>query len=183
LFTYPIDHEIELRLLGMENLDELFHLIDSNRLYLSEWLSWVDKHSKVENLIEFITKSRQQFAANTGFQAGIRYQNQLCGIISFHNFNWENHITSMGYWLAENYQGRGIMTRTCKALISYAFEEMKLNRVEIRCAEMNHRSRAIPERLGFTREGMIREAEWLYDHFVNHIVYSVLAAEWPELSK
>ncbi|HEX3046250.1 MAG TPA: GNAT family protein, partial [Bacillota bacterium] len=144
-----------------------------------EWLSWVDKNSKIEGVIEFINSSRQHYLSNQGFQVGIWYQNELCGLISFHNLNWENRNTSMGYWLGEKYQGRGIMTKTCKALLNYAFTELKLHRVEIRCAEMNHRSRAIPERLGFTREGMSREAEWLYDHFVNHIVYSILAEEWP----
>jgi ribosomal-protein-serine acetyltransferase len=179
LFKFQIDHEIELRLLGLEHADEFFGLIEFNRLYLREWLPWVDKNSKIEEVIDFINSSRQHYSSNQGFQAGIWYQNELCGLVSFHNFNWENKNTSMGYWLAAKYQGRGIITKTCRALITYAFGELKLNRIEIRCAEMNQRSKAIPERLGFTREGMIREAEWLYDHYVNHIVYSILAAEWP----
>jgi len=92
--------------------------------------------------------------------------------------NGANRSTSIGYWLGERFQGSGVMTKSCKALIEYAFRELKLNRVEIRCAEKNLRSRAIPERLGFVNEGMIREAEWLYDHFVDHVVYGVLAREW-----
>ena len=70
------------------------------------------------------------------------------------------------------------MTKACRALIRYAFEQLQLNRVEIRVAVGNYKSRAIPERLGLVKEGMIREAEWLYDHFVDHIVYGVLAKEW-----
>lgn len=58
------------------------------------------------------------------------------------------------------------------------FNELKLNRVDIRAAEENIKSRAIPERLGFVCEGQIRQAEWLYDHYVNHIVYGMMAAEW-----
>lgn len=70
------------------------------------------------------------------------------------------------------------MTKACKACIDYAFNELKLHRLEIRCAVENERSRAIPERLGFTNEGTIREAEWLYDHFVDHVVYGMLEREW-----
>jgi ribosomal-protein-serine acetyltransferase len=70
------------------------------------------------------------------------------------------------------------MTKSCKAFIDYALGELNLNRVEIRCAEGNLKSRAIPKRLGFAKEGIIREAEWLYDHYVNHVVYGILAREW-----
>lgn len=70
------------------------------------------------------------------------------------------------------------MTKACIAFINHAFSELQLNRVEIRCAVGNTKSRAIPERLGFTNEGTIRDGEWLYDHFVNHIVYGILAMEW-----
>ena len=92
--------------------------------------------------------------------------------------NWANRSTSIGYWLGERYRGSGVMTKSCKAFVEYAFRELNINRVEIRCAEKNLRSRAIPERLGFVNEGMIREAEWLYDHYVDHVVYGILAREW-----
>ena len=72
------------------------------------------------------------------------------------------------------------MTRACAAMVSYAFREWPLNRVQIRCATGNVRSCAIPQRLGFTREGVIRQSEWLYDHFVDLVLYSMLASEWHE---
>ena len=54
---------------------------------------------------------------------------------------------------------------------------MGLHRVEIRCAIDNHRSRAVPHRLGFRLEGQMREAEWLYNHWVDHAVYAGLATD------
>jgi ribosomal-protein-serine acetyltransferase len=71
-----------------------------------------------------------------------------------------------------------MLTKACKKLVTYAFIEYRLNRVEIHCAIGNTHSRAIPERLGFTQEGVLREAAWLYDHFVDHVVYGMLAREW-----
>lgn len=99
-------------------------------------------------------------------------------MIGVHYIDRANRKASIGYWLGEQFQGLGLMTKACKACIDYLFDEQHLHRVEIRCAVENKRSRAIPERLGFTNEGTIRESEWLYDHFVDHVVYGMLSREW-----
>jgi RimJ/RimL family protein N-acetyltransferase len=65
------------------------------------------------------------------------------------------------------------MTRVAKALTDYGFNELKINKVEIRAAVENKNRRGIPERLGFVNEGCIRHAEWLYDHYVDHVVYEI----------
>ena len=83
--------------------------------------------------------------------------------------------------LAEDAGGKGIMTRSVKAVLHYAFENLKLNKIEIRCGVGNAKSRAIPERLGFKLDGILRDEEWLYDHFHDIAVYSLLASEWKEI--
>jgi len=82
--------------------------------------------------------------------------------------------------VGQSHQGRGLVPHATAALLTRAFRVDGLNRVEIRCAEGNHRSRAVPRRLGFQEEGLLRDAEWLYDHFVDHVVYGMLAADWSE---
>lgn len=72
------------------------------------------------------------------------------------------------------------MTKVAKALTEYAFCRLNLNKVEIWAAVENKKSRSIPERLDFVEEGSIRQVEWLYDHYVDHIVYGMLANEWTE---
>ena len=62
--------------------------------------------------------------------------------------------------------------------MEHAFGELGLNRVSIACATENKKSCAVPERLGFRREGVVRQAERHYDHFVDHAVYATLASEW-----
>ena len=70
------------------------------------------------------------------------------------------------------------MTQCTKALIDYAFHELKLNRVEIRASVENKKSQAIPERLGFTREGRLRSDEKVQGQFTDSFVYSLLKSEW-----
>lgn len=178
MFKHIIDKELELKLLDNCDRDELFALIDSNRPHLKQWLPWVDGTKSSEDLKGFIDSTKQQYINNNGFQLSIWYKRKIAGVIGFHSVNWSNKSTSIGYWLGKEFEGKGIMTRACTVFVDYAFKELKLNRVEIRCAENNYKSRAIPERLGFKNEGTLRESEWLYDHFVSHIVYGMLKDEW-----
>ena len=99
-------------------------------------------------------------------------------MVGYHAIDWENRSTALGYWLGKGYQGKGLVTAACRALVEHAFGELDLNRVSIACATENKKSCAVPDRLGFRREGVVRQAEWLYDHFVDHAVYATLASEW-----
>ncbi|MBY7145116.1 GNAT family N-acetyltransferase [Virgibacillus sp. NKC19-3] len=173
-----IDEELYLRMLSIEDAKELFRLTDNSRDYLREWLSWVDATKTVDDSRAFIEHTLQTYRTKKGCTAGIFYQGELVGAAGFNSFDWPNKIGYIGYWLAEGFQGKGIMSRVCHALTSYAFHELRLNKVTIRAAYENKKSRAIPERLGFVQEGQIRQAEWLYDHYVDHVVYGMLAHEW-----
>jgi len=178
MFSLTVDDDIKLSLLEERHAEALFAVIDANRAYLREWMPWLDTTNSPDDLKQFIKTSLEQFVANNGSQTVLVFQGKLVGGMGFHRYDWDNRSTSLGYWLAADHQGKGIVTRACRFLVNYAFTELKLNRVEIRCAVENHRSCAIPERLGFKKEGTLRQAEWLYDHYVNHVVYSVLAGEW-----
>ncbi|KPV42330.1 GNAT family N-acetyltransferase [Alicyclobacillus ferrooxydans] len=177
MFYYRVRDDIHLKLLELQDAKDVFTLTDGNRTYLREWLPWVDSTVTVDDTTAFIQSTLKQFAANHGFQAGILYKHQLVGVIGLHGIHWGNRSSSIGYWLGENFQGNGIMTEACKAAVNIAFGEYGLNRVEIRAAVENHKSRAIPERLGFQQEGICRQAEWLYDHYVDHVIYGMLAAD------
>ncbi|OPH52105.1 alanine acetyltransferase [Paenibacillus ferrarius] len=173
-----IDEELTLKVLEQEDAPALFALTDGSRHYLREWLPWVDGTEQIENTKSFIQFCQNQQASNNGFQTGIWFNGEIAGCIGYHAIDWSNQKTSIGYWLGENYQGNGIMTKSCKRLVEYAFKELDLNRVEIRCGVGNLKSKAIPEKLGFRQEGHIREAEWLYDHYIDHLVYGLLRRDW-----
>jgi ribosomal-protein-serine acetyltransferase len=138
----------------------------------------VDSTKNVEDTKSFISMTQKQFSSNDGFQAGIFVDNKIEGVICLHRIDWSNKKTSIGYWLSEKSQGNGAMTKSCIALIDHAFNILNLNKVEISCASENLKSQNIPKRLKFIEEGISRDAEWLYDHFVNHINYGILKSEW-----
>lgn len=178
MFIHKINEDISLKLIELNDAERIFELTDKSRNYLSEWLPWLDFTKKVEDSKEFIQNSLKSYAENKSINTVILFKGEIVGVAGFNNINWSNKTAYIGYWLSEEYQGKGIMTKVAKALIDYAFSHLNLNKVEIRAALENEKSRSIPERLGFVNEGSIRQAEWLYDHFVDHIVYGLLADEW-----
>lgn len=177
-FRLKIDENSELELVNQGHADELFDLIECNREYLKEWLPWLDRNRYLQNTIDYIKISQIQFERNESLQFALKHRGKVAGIVGFHRIDWINRLTSIGYWIGEEYQGKGLVTKSCVKVLDYSFERMGLNRIEIRCASDNRKSRAIPERLGFQEEGLIRQAEWLYDHFVDHVVYGMLESQW-----
>ncbi len=179
MFIYKIDGKTELSFLQKKDAEELFQLVDRSRERLRKWLPWVDFTTSVKNSETFIDISMQQFASNNGFQAAIKYEGRIAGVVGFHAVNWDNKSASLGYWLGEGFEGKGLMTSSCRAMIDYAFFQWNLQRIEIRAATENKKSQAIPKRLGFTEEGCIRESEWLENsYYVSHKVYGLLNREW-----
>ncbi|KGR78243.1 GNAT family N-acetyltransferase [Ureibacillus sinduriensis] len=178
MFMYPVDEEINLRLVTERDAEEIFQMIDASRAHLRRWLGWLDHSMKVEDTKTNIKNNLLLFLTNEGLDTAIVYKGKIVGKIGFNKINKANQTAYVGYMLDEAYQGKGIMTRAAKAIVKIAFEEYELNKVEIHVAAENDKSRTIPKRLGFKEEGTIRSAEWLYDHYVDHVVYGMLRDEW-----
>jgi ribosomal-protein-serine acetyltransferase len=168
-----------LRALEASDAPELQALVEANREYLSRWLPWVPTQDLAE-CEKFIADAEAQLARKDGFQAAIAPDDPIVGVVGFHAVDWTNRNTTIGYWLAESAQGRGIMTTAVRALVDHAFDEWSLHRIEIHCAPANRRSRAIPERLGFREEATLRETELVGGRWLNGVVYGLLAGEWGE---
>ena len=182
MFEYIVDEELALQLVAPHDAEALFALVDASRPYLRQWLPWVDATRTVADVHAFIEAVRQRYDREDAVTCCIRWQGRTAGIIGLNRIDWVNFKTEIGYWLCPDGQGRGLMTKSCRALVNHAFSELGLNRVEIRAAPGNAKSLAIPQRLGFQREGVLRQTERLYDRYVDHVVYAMLRHEWEALT-
>lgn len=182
MFNRMIDEDVAVRLLEPHHAQELFELAYRNHKHISEWMFWIGDDYSLADAERHLKLALDRFAANDGFEAGIWHKGELAGCIRYNYIDWAHRNTELGYWLGASFQGRGLATRACRALIDHAFKELGLNRVEIRCMSENLKSRRIPEKLGFVKEGILRQVRWRHDHFDDHVVYGMLASEW-ELRK
>jgi ribosomal-protein-serine acetyltransferase len=153
-------------------------LVDANREHLKPWMPWVDATKAVSNIEAFIQAGLGRFVKNNGFELGIRYHKELVGVVGLHYIDQVTRSTELGYWLSQAFEGKGLMSASVKALIEEAFGYYKLNRIEIRCQPTNLRSRAIPKRLGFTQEGVLRQVGSNNAQRFDLVIYSLLQEEW-----
>ncbi|HZP82401.1 MAG TPA: GNAT family protein [Chthonomonadaceae bacterium] len=166
-----VDDELELRLLKYRDAERLDALKKASAGNTEAWLY----RGSAE---EFIRSSLERFARSQGFWAGLWFQQELAGVLGLNNVNSATRCAEIDYLLGPAYRGKGLMTRAVGALVGYAFDEIGLNRIEINPDCRNRKSCAIPERLGFQKEGVLRQKLCYGDHFGDQVIYAMLAEDW-----
>jgi ribosomal-protein-serine acetyltransferase len=180
MFRRAVDDQTEVRLIDLDHAAELFKLFEANRQYLRRWHPWVDHLNSVPAVERAITSWQQLYSDKLACHAGVWFKGRLCGMVSYLNVDPTNRWTPLCYWLDEAHQGQGIMTACCRAMVAHGFAAWGFNRIAIECASENTRSRAIPERLGFKFEGIIRGIQWLHDRFVDAAMYGMLRSDFEK---
>ncbi len=171
----PMGHLVKL---VPGHADELYRLIRENREHLGRWLPWAEDVSSPRDTEDFIARTIVQDAQGRGTHHCIFFHGRIAGVAGFHPIRWPSRTGELGYWLGRDFTGRGLVTEACVVLLGMAFQEMDLNRMEIRCAAGNTRSIAVAKRLGMVYEGTLREAERLGDGYVDHVIHSILKREF-----
>lgn len=179
IFELKINEKLSLKERQTEDAQELFDLVDKNRERLRVYMPWIDSTLSVKDTEEYILKNIEKHKeVGNVYDFGICYENKWIGNMGYHDVSKSNQKACIGYWLDEDFEGRGIMTECVKALIKYGFKELNLNRVEIGCDVNNSKSRAIPERLGFKLEGTLRQDHKRNGTFRDSFVFGLLKEEW-----
>ncbi len=174
----PVDDNTSLEFLQVIHAESLYNLVNTNRAHLKTWLPWVAHMQTVSNFRHHIIETNKRAADKTDYGFAIIINKNIVGRMGIHHINQQNKIGEIGYWLADAMQGKGIISKCCKALVTHGFTVLDLNRIEIKCGVGNAKSMAIPEKLGFKQEGILRQAEWLNGKFIDLYLYAVLNEEW-----
>src|SRR5690606_6463363 len=152
MLKHYFEDGMHLSLFERSDAGTLFKVIDENREHLGEWLKFPSMTRTENDSLQFIERVRLRFARDEGYWLGIWNDNELLGSIGFLYIDQENRKSEIGYWLDKRHEGKGIISKSIKVLLDHAFNKLNINKIEIGVAEDNFKSRAIPEKLGFTEE-------------------------------
>ena len=175
---FVIDSRSALRVLREDDAAELFALTDANRADLRRWLPWVDLVMSEDDSRSFLEAVSAQRSEGRGPTFGVVHDGALAGVVGFLPIDRANRCGEIGYWLGESARGRGVMTHSCRFVVRYGFLTLDLNHIQIAAGTDNYQSRAIPERLGFRFEGILRGRENLYGTFIDHAMYALLRSDF-----
>jgi ribosomal-protein-serine acetyltransferase len=175
-----IDAKVRLELTAEKHAKPLFEAVNNNREHLYEFLPWVDSMQSVDDFREYIKNCELLYEQKKEVSFVIILNECAVGRIGLHYLNLQNKNAAIGYWLTKDAQGKGLTTRSCKKLLTHGFENMGLHRIEIKVATDNLRSQAIPKKLNFRKEGLLRQAELVNNKFLDLYIYSMLGFEWAE---
>lgn len=178
MLAHRLDEDSELRLLQAHHAEALYALADRNRTHLREWLTWVDSAHDVSFILNFIRGRLEALAAGQGYSLSIWHKGRVAGVVDLYDLDQAARKAEIGYWLGQEFEGLGLMTRSVRALLNYAIGEVGLHRVQIKVHVDNLRSRAIPERLGLQLEGLLRNDGTLHGKPCDHALYAITDQEW-----
>jgi ribosomal-protein-serine acetyltransferase len=182
-FHVRVDEITEIRPVHARAAGDVFSLVTKNHDHLYKWMNWVPEDGMTrEDVRDFIRRSERAAREQTQYNAVIVQADKIIGCTGFPEIDWQDHWAHIGYWLDREHTGKGIMTNAVRALTTYAFEALELNRIEIRCASGNVASAAIPQRLGFVHEGTLRDLRLLHGTYVDDLVFGMLAKDWEPSS-
>jgi [ribosomal protein S5]-alanine N-acetyltransferase len=175
----PTLHTAGLRLRGFTDADaDALFALHSNAYVLRYW----DAPPWSERLRAelFITACRQMAEEGTGARLAMHRASDevFIGWCGLTRWNPDYHSASLGYCLAEAAWGHGYATEAANALLQWGFDTLDLNRVQAETDTRNVASARVLEKLGFVREGTLREDCVVNGDVSDSWVYGLLRREW-----
>ncbi|MEV0458062.1 GNAT family N-acetyltransferase [Catellatospora methionotrophica] len=178
MFALPLGDGAELRPLEPWQAEEFLAHIDRARDDVDPWIPWASRSTDLDSARATLQRYADMNAAGTGRIAGIWLDGTLVGGTMLFGMDAESGNGEIGVWLEPAGQGRGLVTRACRAMLDWAFGERGLSRVQWVTRPDNVRSLSVAARLGMTREGVLRESFPYRGRRYDSEFWSVLAREW-----
>jgi ribosomal-protein-serine acetyltransferase len=173
MLIWPADHDVDLHLLERRHTRMLEALTPGDLAFSQgEWLF------SDGGATDWLAAALAGFARGTCVQTGIFRHGVLVGTIALNTINTASASAAIDYCMDARHRNQGIMTAACRAMVTYAFAEVGLNRLQIVPDTANLPSRRIPQKLGFSHEGVLRAYYRTAAGYRDCALYSLLRDEW-----
>ncbi len=161
-----------------EHGEPLWRATQTSLPELMATMAWAPDTS-LESSRTFAAVMEQRWDQQTDWSFTIFHQGEAAGTITLMRYQALFALCELGYWLRSDLAGRGLMTEAAAAVCDFGFDRMRMHRIELRAAVDNRASQRVAEKLGFTREAVLREAGWVHTGFQDMYLYALLSSSMP----
>ena len=185
MFCFPLSAEAAL-IPRTPLIAKAYHeLLVANHERLARWEPWAVNPPVLEETRSFLRASAQKWLDGAELPVAIAIREnghwRLAGSVSL-RISPYSQSGEIGYWIDGGYEGRGLASKAVAAVLDQAFGPLGLDRVALHTDTANQRSRALARRLGFTEEGLLRQALAFPGERRDQAAYGLLADEWNKRS-
>jgi ribosomal-protein-serine acetyltransferase len=173
-----------LRPFRRRDADPLYQAVLASLPELHQWLPWAHRHYSRLDAVNFIKDSARSWREGHAFDLAIRAHDasdEHLGNVSIWFLSRGFRSGEVGYWVRSDMAGTGIATEVARRVLRIGFEELGLHRVILRIAIGNRPSERVAEKLGFIREGVLREEIKVRGQWLDHSVWGLLEHEYQRL--
>ena len=170
----------QLELVSPYYVEAVFRLVEENRKYLSEYLTWVEKTTSSEQVLANTKKALISFSEKKSIVYLIIEKKEVIGRISIWLIDENTNTYEIGYWIAERKKNLGIITSCVKEVIEMGMEYLNVEKYEISCIVENIGSNKIAQKNGFILEGIKRNAIKVNNKIYNMNQYGLLKEEFKK---
>ncbi|KWW22602.1 MULTISPECIES: GNAT family protein [Peribacillus] len=162
-----------MRKVTMKDAEDMFAYA-SNR-EVSRFVTW-DAHGSLSATKDYIQLILQNYEDSHIAPWGIQYKEsgKLIGTIDYVSWQVNHHHAEIGYVLAPEYWGKGLMTEAVEKIVAFGFENMNLVRIQARCFVENTGSERVMQKAGMSFEGIIRKGMFVKGEHVDLKLYAII---------
>jgi len=176
--NFEIAGEVWMRPIRESDTEPILELVRANYDHLRTFMEWAKPDYGRPDSADWIERAVSGEKDRSQLNFGIFRGERVIGTVGFAYFDHEAKVTEIGYWIDAEEEGKGIMSGAVERLLDLAFGKLGMNRVQIRCADANLRSAAIPRRLGFVEEGRQRQHVIRDGKVYDFLIFGLLRDEW-----
>lgn len=170
-----------LRPFRRRDIDPLFRAVNASKPQLAEFLPWAATPYTRARAASFVKESIQSWRETRAYDLAIRRPDapgRHIGNVSVWHLSRPSRTGEIGYWVRTDETGLGIATEVSRAALRIGFQELGMHKVALRIALGNLASERIAVKLGFVREGVLREEIKVGDRWMDHSVWGLLEREF-----
>jgi len=168
---------LALEPLTTDHATRFAELIEANRDFLGQWMTWVWDPFPPQTAAQEIQRMTANEQPPWSLPYAITEDGSMIGFAHLFAVRFFLGSAEVSYWIDSGRAGRGITTRAVRRLSHIAFADLHLHRLELRCAVENVASAGVARACGFTHEGTLRDAFRVRDELQTMQVHSLLATD------